>query len=171
MFVACCFAEFHSFVPSPMIPQATAPTCSQKRRFNQQCRRQVASSSNPNTSDGHLQLELLIQDLDKESRSLTFGHESLCAEDLRRFMDGWANDEVINMFVSVLDHSHQPAVHSHFASAFGVGLPSCNVKIMSTFFYPKLCKVLQARKDADGSAQTIERELVRWFKTVSFIYY
>ncbi|KAJ7694525.1 hypothetical protein B0H14DRAFT_3530621 [Mycena olivaceomarginata] len=56
----------------------------------------------------------------------------------------------------------------HFASAFGVGLPSCNVKIMSTFFYPKLCKVLQARQDADGSAQTIERELVRWFKTADF---
>ncbi|KAJ7346080.1 hypothetical protein DFH08DRAFT_961557 [Mycena albidolilacea] len=87
------------------------------------------------------ELELLIQDLDKESRSLTFGHESLHAEDLRRFMDGWANDEVINMFVSVLNHSHQPAVHPHFASAFG------------------LCKVLQARQDADGSAQTIEQEL------------
>ncbi|KAJ7780371.1 hypothetical protein B0H14DRAFT_2631147 [Mycena olivaceomarginata] len=115
-----------------------------KRRFNQQRRRQVAPSSNPNTSDGHLQLELLIQDLDKESRSLTFGHESLRAEDLRRFMDGWANDEVINI----------PPSTPHFASAFGVGLPSCNVKIMSTFFYPKLCKVLQARQDADGSAQT-----------------
>ncbi|KAJ7886148.1 hypothetical protein B0H14DRAFT_3431364 [Mycena olivaceomarginata] len=114
------------------------------------------------------ELELLIQDLDKESRSLTFGHESLRAEDLRRFMDGWANDEVINMFVSVLDHSHQPAIHPHFASAFGVGLPSCNIKIMSTFFYPKLCKVLQARQDADGSAQTIEQELVRWFKTADF---
>ncbi|KAJ7694524.1 hypothetical protein B0H14DRAFT_3905649, partial [Mycena olivaceomarginata] len=34
----------------PMIPQTTVPTCSQKRRFNQQRRRQVAPSWNPNTS-------------------------------------------------------------------------------------------------------------------------
>ncbi|KAJ7681457.1 hypothetical protein B0H14DRAFT_3678449 [Mycena olivaceomarginata] len=129
-----------------------------ERRFNQQRRRQVAPSWNPNTSDGHLQLELLIQDLDKESRSLTFGHESLRAEDLRRFMDGWANDEVINIPPST------PTLLLPLVSA----LPSCNVKIMSTFFYPKLCKVLQARQDADGSAQTIERELVRWFKTADF---
>ncbi|KAJ6496506.1 hypothetical protein C8R47DRAFT_1207138 [Mycena vitilis] len=120
-----------------------------------------------------LELRTAFDRMEEENKSLPFLKEVLQPADLRRFLAGMANDEVVNMYVAVLQHSpgsDQPNGR-HFGSMFGLPPPSRKFKIMSSFFYDKLKELLAAQNPQTGSevkAKTLEKTMIRWFKQADF---
>ncbi|KAJ7495984.1 hypothetical protein B0H11DRAFT_2226977 [Mycena galericulata] len=90
---------------------------------------------------------------------LTFNREALHGEDLERFINfgsdkGRANDEVINIFVAILNWMPEPVSPEdnplYYGSIFGLSRPPRNYKVLSTFFYAKLKELLAAEHPVSG---------------------
>ncbi|KAK6988220.1 hypothetical protein R3P38DRAFT_3229065 [Favolaschia claudopus] len=115
-------------------------------------------------------LRIMFDEWEEENLSLVFRNESLGPVDLRRFIEGWANDEAINMLVAVLNYFPEMAVSQtplHFGSLFGLPARQPSCVSLTTFFYSKLKELLAAENPALGSSQQTqqtEAELLRWFK-------
>ncbi|KAJ7440286.1 hypothetical protein B0H11DRAFT_1933793 [Mycena galericulata] len=111
---------------------------------------------------------------------LTFNREALPGEDLERFINfgsdkGRANDEVINIFVAILNWMPEPVSPEdtplYYGSIFGLSRPPRNYKVLSTFFYAKLKELLAAEHPVTGNQKLAERlraRLGRWFKKDDF---
>ncbi|KAJ7045956.1 hypothetical protein C8F04DRAFT_455275 [Mycena alexandri] len=117
--------------------------------------------------------------LEANNGYLDFQRERLLSEDLKRFLTfqgrgAMANDEVVNMFVAVLNYFPDEPIGDkplHFGSLFELAPPSRKFKIMTSFFYSKLKELLAAENPRTGSvekAKEIKDRLCRWLKDVDF---
>ncbi|KAJ6620767.1 hypothetical protein B0H10DRAFT_2356313 [Mycena sp. CBHHK59/15] len=122
-----------------------------------------------------VQIRACIKKLQTENTPLRFQRESINADDIERFLNfdkGKANDEVINIYVSIynlpMGSENKPDDSpNHFGSLFRLPVPVCDFKVLTTFFYPKLTEYTKAffagKEDGDKSDK-LRRRLLRWFK-------
>ncbi|KAJ6454190.1 hypothetical protein C8R45DRAFT_1192190 [Mycena sanguinolenta] len=114
------------------------------------------------------QLRDFFNGLEKDKQSVNFLRESLQPEDWRRFLDGgWANDDIVNMFVSVLNYSRdQPAGFADEIFDGHLPPPSSDLMVMTSFFYLKLHELLLATGSQREKEK--EQEVLRWLKKADF---
>ncbi|KAJ7751274.1 hypothetical protein DFH07DRAFT_774879 [Mycena maculata] len=121
------------------------------------------------------QFERLINHLETHQQSVVFEKEQLKPADLKRFEKGWADNEIINIFVAIFNWApsaiHNDSSIEHYGSLFGLPLPPGNSKVMTTFFYAKLRELVVAEHSETVEldlTKRLEENLVHWFKNAEF---